>query len=139
MGRELTIKYSSDRGLPVSDRSYVYIKILISFFLVGCAQLVVVPPHLMGIWKTSSPRYEDRYLKFAEKTLTYGIGNGEEISHNIDRIDVNDENGAQEYTFHYKDEYGEKWTLVVTYRPNGTLQLQHGKEIWMKAELEDSK
>jgi hypothetical protein len=96
-----------------------------------------VPPNLIGVWKTSSPNYEDRYLKFTEKTLTYGIGDGEEISHYIDRIDVNGENGIEEYTFHYKDEVGEKWTLFLTYSPNGTLQLRHGKEIWMKTEPED--
>ena len=104
---------------------------LLSFiFLVGCTQAVVVPPQLIGLWKTSSPQYEDRYLKFTEKTLTYGIGDGEEVSHNIEKIDVDQGITETTYTFHYKDAEREKWTLILTYKPDGTIQIKNKNEIW---------
>jgi hypothetical protein len=114
------------------------IKFLILILLIGCTQAVVVPPHLIGIWKTSSPRYEDRYLKFTENTLTYGIGNGEEVSHDIDKISVNDENDVKEYTFYYRDEEGDKCTLSLTYGHEGTFQLQNRNDIWTMVRPEDT-
>ena len=109
---------------------------LIFIFFVGCKQEVIVPPYLIGLWKTASPQYEDRYLKFTENTLTYGIGEGEEVSHNIEKIDVNQGSGETIYSFHYKDAEGDKWTLTLTYRPEGTIQLKNKNEIWVKVSPE---
>ena len=115
---------------------YLYIKfsLLIFVFFVGCTQEVIVPPHLIGVWKTSAPQYEDRYLKITENTLTYGIGNGEEVSHNIEKIDVNQGSNGTIYSFHYKDAEGDKWTLTFTYRPEGTIRLKNKNEIWLKSQ-----
>lgn len=113
---------------------YIKFSLLIFIFFVGCKQEVIVPPYLMGLWKTSSPQYEDRYLKFTENTLTYGIGEGKEVSHNIEKIDVKQGSGETIYSFHYKDAEGDKWTLTLTYRPEGTIQLKNKNEIWVKSQ-----
>ena len=114
--------------------------LFICLFAFGCAQEVSIPPHLIGVWKTCAPQYEDRYLKFTEHTLTYGIGNGEEVSHTIDKIAVKEGTGETAYTFHYKDAEGAKWTLTLTYRPDsgGTIQLQNKNDIWTKDKPGDS-
>ena len=117
---------------------YIKFSLLFLIFLVGCKQEVVVPPQLIGQWTTSSPQYEDRYLKFNEKTLTYGIGDGEEVSHNIDKIDVNQGITETTYTFHYKDAEGEKWTLILTYKPDGAIQIKNKNEIWVKSSPEQT-
>jgi hypothetical protein len=111
---------------------------LIFIFFAGCKQEVIVPPPLIGIWKTSSPQYADRYLKFTENTLTYGIGDGEKVSHNIEKIDVNQGSGETIYSFHYKDAEGDKWTLTLTYNPasDGTITLQNKNDIWVKVKPE---
>ena len=108
--------------------------LLIFALIVGCTQEVIVPPHLIGVWKTSAPQYEDRYLQFTENTLTYGIGNGEKVSHTIEKIDVNQGSNETIYSFHYKDAEGDKWTLTLTYRPEGTIQLKNKNEIWVKSQ-----
>lgn len=115
---------------------YMHIKfsLLIFIFLGGCTQEVIVPPHLIGVWITPAPQYEDRYLKITENTLTYGIGNGEKVSHNIEKIDVTQGSNETIYSFHYKDAEGEKWTLTLTYRPEGTIQLKNKNEIWVKSQ-----
>jgi hypothetical protein len=105
--------------------------LFVSFFI-GCTQEVVVPQYLIGEWKTSSPQYEDRYLKFDAKTLTYGIGEGAEVSHTIDKIDVEQGSGGTLYSFHYKDADGETSTLTLTYKPEGTIQIKNKSEIWAK-------
>jgi hypothetical protein len=114
---------------------FVFLSFL--FFFAGCQKNIPVPQHLIGVWKTSAPQYEDRYLKITEDSLTYGIGNGEEVSHSIDKIDVEQENGETVYTFHYKDKEGEKWDLTLIYSPvDGTIKLKHKNDIWEKVKSE---
>jgi hypothetical protein len=123
-----------ETGLKLST-GFVFLSFL--FFFAGCQKNIPVPQHLIGVWKTSAPQYEDRYLKITEDSLTYGIGNGEEVSHSIDKIDVEQENGETVYTFHYKDKEGEKWDLTLIYSPvDGTIKLKHKNDIWEKVKSE---
>jgi hypothetical protein len=105
---------------------------------VACQKNLPPPQYLIGIWKTSAPEYEDRYLKITEDSLTYGIGEGKEVSHTMERIDVKQENGETIYTFHYKDMEGEKWSLTLIYNPlsKGTVRLKNKNDIWEKVEPE---
>lgn len=113
--------------------STVLVFLLILSFFAGCQKSIPVPQYLIGVWKTSAPQYEDRYLKITEDSVIYGIGNGEEVSHRIDKIDVDQENGETIYTFHYKDKEGEKWELTLTYSPvSGTIKLKNKNDIWEK-------
>ena len=107
------------------------IVLLFLIILVGCKGEVVVPQHLIGVWETPAPKYADRYMKFTEHTLIYGIGEGEEISHEIEKIDMEQAGGGTLYTFHYRDSEGEKWTLTFTYSPDTrTIQMKNSNEIW---------
>lgn len=33
-----------------------------------------VPPYLVGVWRSATPGYEDRYFQFAQRTLIFGTG-----------------------------------------------------------------
>jgi hypothetical protein len=109
--------------------------LLTLILLVGCEREVIVPQQLIGEWKTSVLKYTDRSMKFSEHTVIYGIGDGEEAAHTIDKIDSAQEDGTV-YTFYYRDAEGQKETLVLTYRPDsgGTLQLKNSKVIWKKVD-----
>jgi hypothetical protein len=117
---------------------YITSSLLFIIFLIGCTHEVIVPPSLIGLWKTAAPQYEDRYLKFTVNTLTYGIGEGSEVSHKIEKIDVEQGSGGTIYSFHYKDAEGDKSTLILTYRPEGTIQIKNRKEIWAKVSPEQT-
>ena len=109
----------------------VRIFLLFLILLAGCKGEVVVPQHLIGVWETPAPKYADRYMKFSEHTLIYGIGEGEEVSHEIEKIDTAQTDGGTLYTFHYRDSEGEKWTLIFTYSPDTrTIQMKNSDEIW---------
>ena len=109
----------------------VRIFLLFLILLAGCKGEVVVPQHLIGVWETPAPKYADRYMKFSEHTLIYGIGEGEEVSHEIEKIDTAQTDGGTLYTFHYRDSEGEKWTLIFTYSPDTrTIQMKNRDEIW---------
>jgi hypothetical protein len=115
---------------------YICLITLIVLILVGCQQTFSIPHHLIGVWKTSSPRFEDRYLKITEDMLIFGVGNGNEISHYIQKIKIKQENNQTLYTFHYKDAEDEKWTLIFTYNPDlgGSITLKNRSETWKKFE-----
>lgn len=116
--------------------------LLLLLFVVACEPYVVVVPNdLVGKWKTSAPQYADRYMKFSEHTVIYGVGDGEEVSHTIDKIVIKQSVDGIVYIFSYRDAEGEKETLTFTYRPDsgGTLQLKNSKEIWEKDRSGDAR
>jgi hypothetical protein len=115
---------------------YVFLIIFFSFF--GCGKNIPVPQHLIGEWKTSAPQYEDRYLKIAEHSLIIGIGNGKELSQDIEKVNVEQKNGETIYTIHYKDTEGERWSLILIYSTvsGGTLKLKNSNVIWEKIKSE---
>lgn len=116
--------------------SYSAAILLLTFiFLGGCEREVRVPQHLIGQWETSAPGYADRYLKFTNVILIYGIGNGEEISHRIEKIDFEQLGQSTAYTFYYTDAEGDKAELSFIYRPDagGTIRIKNDNKIWKKA------
>ncbi|HXX57576.1 MAG TPA: hypothetical protein VEI96_06210 [Thermodesulfovibrionales bacterium] len=119
-----------------SDKlSSLLLIIFMAVFFVSCEQHASVPTHLVGVWKTSAPKYADRYLKFTDSKLIFGVGDGKEVEHAIEKIKVKKEDNQTTYTFHYKDEEGEKWTLVLFYTDDsgGTIQQRYHNELWRKA------
>jgi hypothetical protein len=115
----------------------LYVFVIIFLSLLGCEKNIPVPQHLIGEWKTSSPRYADRYLKIAEHLLVFGIGDGEELSQDIEEVTAEEENGETIYTIRYKDLEGEKWSLTLMYSlATRTFKLKNGNDIWEKVQSE---
>jgi hypothetical protein len=128
------------RGTSAACCNYrAHIFLLLLILVVGCER-EVVPQYLMGVWKTSAPQYADRYLKISEHTILFGIGDGQEVSHTIDKINKKQDDGKIVYTFYYRDAEGEKETLTVIYRPDsgGTLQMKNSENIWEKSKSGDN-
>ncbi len=124
-------------GIKINVRFFlIFLTALIITSFAGCGKDSTVPQHLIGVWKTSAPKYEDRYLKISKDMLIFGVGNGEEISHFVGKIKVKKENKKILYTFHYKDSEGEKWTLTIEVLSDigGIIKLKNRDEIWKKVE-----
>jgi len=114
---------------------------LLFLLFIACEREPVVVPHaLLGKWKTSAPEYADRYLKFDERTVIFGVGNGEEELHSIDALAMKQGAGETVYTFSYRDAEEERGSLVVFYRPDsgGALQLKNSPEVWKKISSGDA-
>jgi hypothetical protein len=125
---------------PPADCSKYPVKFVLLFliFFVGCSRDVVVPGDLIGVWETAAPKYADRHIKFSEHTLTYGIGEGKEVSHQIEKIDIAQGDGRTIYTFYYRDAEGEKWNLTLSYSPDsgGTIKIKNSDDIWKRSSQE---
>jgi len=105
--------------------------LLLLIILSGCKGAAVVPQHLIGVWENPASQYADRYMKFTEHTLAYGIGEGKEVSYEIIKIDMEHAGGGTLFTFHYKDSEGYKCTLTFTYSPDArTVQIKNSTGIW---------
>ena len=44
------------------------------------------PPELVGVWETSAPKYENRYIEITNESLIFGVGDGKDIVNEIKYI-----------------------------------------------------
>ncbi len=95
-----------------------------------------VPTELIGTWTTSVPKMENRYLQFTDQLVIFGTSATTRDVHRIIRIESETKkDGNKLYTFHYKDEQNERWTLALLYdaASGGTIQLKNRTEIWHRS------
>ena len=104
----------------------------------GCQKEATVPQHLIGIWKpvVFESEYEDRYLKFTKDSIIFGVGEGREVVHQIQKIKTKQKDNEILYSFYCNDPENEKWTYTVTYKPDfgGIITLKARDKIWKKVE-----
>jgi hypothetical protein len=107
-------------------------------FFPGCQQDNTIPPQLIGMWTADDPKYEGRYMKFTDNFLIFGIGDGREVSHYVEKIEAEQAGEGTSYSFHYRDSEGEKWTLNFIYDPGsgGTIKMRNRDEIWRMSDRE---
>ena len=85
---------------------------------------------LRGVWTTSDPRYEDRFLQFDGATVTFGWGEAGSGSYRIADIDSEpDENGARVHV-RYRDRSQTEYQLNFHYatQQKDTIRLNNPKE-----------
>ncbi len=102
----------------------------------GCSQNDALPEYLVGTWKTSAPKYADRYLKLSEDFVTFGVGERREESYYIQEIGTEQDGDGLLCTIHYENPEKEDLTLMFVYHPNdgGTIKLKNSDDIWKKAD-----
>ena len=95
-----------------------------------------MPPHLLGVWQTSEPKFAGCWIEFSNGMLILGLRTGEEASYPINGIESKRlDGGSVMYTIHYKDYEKQKSKLSFEYDPasGGTLQLKNHSEVWERA------
>jgi len=91
-----------------------------------------VPDELVGVWKTSAPKYKDRYLQFTKATIVFGTGFGSPDVQRITKVDVVREEQGILYTVSYKDDPdGHQSTFAFYYEPrkNAVIRFKHQQQI----------
>ncbi len=109
--------------------------VLCTTCLVVCTGEAVVPHHLLGVWKTSEPRFAGCKIEFLERGLILGLKDGVDEYHAIKKIESVEERGRSVwYTIHSKDSEGQESKLSFLYDPlsGGTLRLKNHPEIWKR-------
>ncbi len=95
--------------------------------ILGCGTkpYLTLPDELVGVWKTSAPKYADRYFELKRDTIVFGTGGGTASRHVIDRIEEAREGYQTLYTIFYTDD-GTQYQWSFYYDP------AHGKSIRLK-------
>ena len=115
----------------------LFIFLIIIFFGFQCGKNRTVPDHLIGVWKTSEPKYEDRFFEIDRSTITFGIGGGNFDTHPIINIEIEKvaETKGHLYTIYYKDREGQKFKFSFYYHPadHGMIRFKNQDQIvWTK-------
>ena len=105
----------SHSTIPMKIRSCSLVTCLITV-LFGCQSGNAIPPdHLIGVWKTTAPQYDGRFLKFTEESVIFGTeGDSPEI-YSITTIDKAGEGTHLMYTIAYVDSDGQEYHLSFYY------------------------
>lgn len=114
--------------------------IFVSFF--GCQSKgpATVPDELLGVWKTSAPKYKRCFFEITKDSITFAnrdVSEGLDVNI-ISKIEKTHEEKQILYTIHYKKRKGEECKLPFYYNPSkgGTIRFKNQKEIeWRKADV----
>ena len=101
-------------------------RLVLVFFLVGAfsgcrvARLESVPDELVGVWKTTSPRYQDRFFEISEDLVVFGTGGRNTEAHPIVSISEALEDERLLYAISYESAEGEESEFSFYYDPAGS-------------------
>jgi len=78
------------KGLGTRKGTCIYVlwvhSVVYDFFVV-CTDASVVPDHLLGVWKTSEPKFAGCRIEFRQEVLILGLKSGEEEYHAIKKVE----------------------------------------------------
>ena len=105
--------------------------VLISTLLYCTGEVVVSIDSFVGVWKTSVPKYQDRFFKISGSTITFGTGNGNAKNFIVDRVIKKVEEKKTVYTIMYNDVEGSGFKRAFYYTPenNGVIRFKNQPEI----------
>ena len=93
---------------------------------------------LQGVWTTTHPQYQDRFLQFDGETVTFGWGDAGAGSYTVDGLDS--EPGKYDALVHirYLDLAGTDYQLSFHYAAqNGRrIQMNNQKKFWLQTSTE---
>jgi len=124
---------------PVKLRAFMFFGfiLLCTVFFVACTDESVVPDHLLGVWKTSEPKFAGCKIEFRQEVLILGLKSGEEEYHAIKKVEsVEERDRPVRHTIHYRDGEGRESKLTLLYSPpfDGAFQLKNHPETWEKTD-----
>ncbi|MFQ5897231.1 MAG: hypothetical protein ACE5JN_03200 [Candidatus Methylomirabilia bacterium] len=119
-----------------SSRIIVAVAILTT--LSGCqfGQHTTVPDDLIGVWKTSAPKYADRFFEITKDTIIFGTGNGNTTVHPIWKIETARDSYDTLYTISYVALEGEVYNFSFYHAltGGGVIRFKNQKQMtWTKA------
>ena len=93
---------------------------------------------LQGVWTTTHPRYQDRFLQFDDQTVTFGWGNAGAGSYTIDGVDSEPGKDAALVHIRYLDLAGTDYQLSFYYvaQHGGRIQMNNQKNFWLQTSPE---
>ena len=122
----------------ICRRALIAIAVLASLSSCKAAQEpVVVPPDLIGVWKTDDPRYVDRHFELKADTIILSMGAAGTDSHPIQKFEKRQDPRGTSYFLTYKNlGEGVEDTLSFDYEmgAGGAIRFKNQRNIVWKKE-----
>lgn len=127
-----TVLKKSNIVNAVHDFLMLGITIIIVYWLFAPDNTPLLHPvslaDLKGVWTTDSPRYRDRFLQFADGTITFGWGEAGAGTYAIGEIDSEPAENSTLVHIRYVDLTAADYKLSFYYVD------QNGGMVWMKTQ-----
>ncbi|HSB73214.1 MAG TPA: hypothetical protein VLT62_28140 [Candidatus Methylomirabilis sp.] len=98
---------------------------------------VVLPPELIGVWKTDDPRYVDRSFELKADTITLSMGGGGNDPYPIQKLEKRQDPPGTSYLLTYRNSVaGIQDTLSFDYEmgAGGAIRFKNQRNIVWKKE-----
>ena len=102
-----------------------------------CSRKTTAPEDLIGVWKTSAAKYEDRFFEIKKDEIVFGTGQGTFDSQTIEKVETGKVRGEERilYTISYRNQEGVEDKFSFYYHPEkgGTIRFKNQEKIaWVK-------
>ena len=107
-------------GILTTTRVLV-VSLLVFVVAIVAARLVLwekpefseVTPRLFGLWTTTHPEFNDRYVEFERNRVVFGTGGTGVVKFNVSGMDTEKIGNIDHYTVFYRDLAGTRHTVDV--------------------------
>lgn len=120
-----------------SRRTFLALVFLVTIFGCQSGSENAIPDVLLGVWKTSEPKYADRFFELKKDEIIFGIGGDEANTYRVASVEkTHDEEGLL-YNIFYLNPEGQQYTFSIYFDPRnqGVIRFKNQKQfIWMRKE-----
>ncbi len=109
--------------------------LLLALASCGPESTKTVPDDLIGVWKTSDPKYADTFIELTRTTIVFGLADGKADVRSVVSVEKVRGDGNLLYTVLYVDSERQQYKLSFYYEPaGGVMRWKNQRTIaWMKA------
>lgn len=105
--------------------------------IIGCQSQTsnTVPEKLLGVWKTSHPKYADRFIEIKNDVIIFGTGGESFELHALADTSESREGKFFFYTISHINHHGQRYTFAFYYDldDGGTMRFKNQRRIiWTK-------
>ncbi len=121
----------------------IFLVFILLFVFSGCKlwRDTSLPDKLIGVWKTSEPRYSERFFELRKGIIVFGTGGDSISTYPITDVNKVVEKGKTLFTIYYANKAGQEYQLSFYYEEanGGLIRFKNQKQIvWKKEEFSDS-
>jgi hypothetical protein len=99
--------------------------------IVGCqpATEKTIPDDLLGVWKTSEPKYADRFFELKKDAIIFATRENNTDTYSVASIEQTHDEGGVLYNIHYLNLEGQQYTFSIYYAPtnHGVIRFKNQK------------
>jgi hypothetical protein len=108
-------------------------------FLFEKPEFAELTPRLFGLWTTTHPEFNDRYVEFEQNRIIFGTGGTGVVKFNVSGMDAEKIGDMDHYTIYYRNLAGTKLFVdVILDEPGEVLRFTDNADVrWTRLEVKE--